>query len=240
MRPLVAVPGRLSPKAERVRGEAVASVRLGHESIARAGAVSVMIPPLSAFADDDAIDAVLSRVHGVALFGGGDLDPARYGASSDSAHNYGIVPEHDEIELAIARRAVALDLPLLAICRGVQVLNVALGGTLHQHLADVLPDGESHWDVTHPVHLESGCRLAVAMGTTSPAGGHSYHHQGLDTIGSGLRVVGRADDGVVEAVEHESATWVVGVQWHPEDTAHDDAEQQRVLDGFVAAAQRRV
>jgi len=239
MKPLIAVPGRLSPTAERVRGEAISSVRLAHESIARAGGISVIVPPLNEYSSVDAIDAILKRVQGVALLGGGDVDPVAYGAPSASEHNYGIVQEHDTLELAFVHRAVALDLPVLAICRGVQVLNVALGGTLHQHLADVIADGESHWDVTHPVRLESQCRVATAMGTTAPVGGHSYHHQGLDVIASGLRVVGWAEDGVVEAVEHTTATWVVGVQWHPEDSAHIDLEQQRVVNGLIDAARRR-
>ncbi len=127
--------------------------------------------------------------------------------------------------------ALRLGLPVLAICRGLQVLNVALGGTLHQDIGT-----ESHWRVLHPVDVEPGSILAGALGTTRPAACHSVHHQSLNAVAAPLRVVGRAADGTIEAVELPDSRFVVGVQWHPEDTAATDPEQQALFDALVAAA----
>jgi len=114
------------------------------------------------------------------------------------------------------------------------VLNVALGGTLHQDLGDVLPNRESHWDTYHPIHLETGSRIAAAMATRSPDRSHSFHHQALKDVATDLVVTARAPDGVIEAVEHRICGWVVGVQWHPEDDAGESRTQQSLFDAFVA------
>jgi putative glutamine amidotransferase len=144
-----------------------------------------------------------------------------------------VEPAHDAFELAVARAAVAAGRPLLAICRGLQVLNVALGGTLHQHITDsetTVPHRKHH----HEVSIDATSRLAEATGATTVVG-HSYHHQALDRVGEGLRVTARAADGIVEGAELTDG-WVVGVQWHPEDTAEDDPRQQALFDAFVARA----
>ncbi len=237
MRPVVLVPGRLSASADRVRGVAVGSGRLAHEAIVRAGGQTLVLPPMTGALDG--LDRVLGAADAVMLLGGGDVDPAAYGQERRTGTISGVVPEHDEVEIAVARAAVARGLPVLAICRGCQVLNVALGGTLHQDLGELLGDGSAHWDSYHAIDLEPGSRLAGAMGATSFATGHSWHHQSLDRIGDGLVVTGRAPDGVVEAVEHAGRRWVVGVQWHPEDDAASTAEQQRVFGAFVASAVER-
>jgi putative glutamine amidotransferase len=148
---------------------------------------------------------------------------------------YGIVPAHDDFELAIVREAVRQDKPLLAICRGIQLLNVALGGSLHQDLGEILSDRESHWNTYHPVSLLEGSRVAKAMGTVSPQQSHSFHHQAIKDLSPDLVITGTAPDGVIEAVEHRSCRWVVGVQWHPEDDAASESAQQKLFDGFVAA-----
>ena len=233
MRPVVLVPGRLSASADRVRGPAIGSGRLAHQAVVRAGGQTVVLPPLPDALNG--LDRVLDSVDAVMLIGGGDVDPAEYGQGHRSATIGGVVAAHDEVEIAVARAAVERDLPVLAICRGCQVLNVALGGTLHQDLGELLGDGSAHWDLYHTIDLEPGSRLAAAMGTVSFASGHSWHHQSVDRLGDGLVATGRAPDGVVEAVEHEGRRWVVGVQWHPEDDAESSAEQQRVFDAFVAA-----
>jgi putative glutamine amidotransferase len=119
-------------------------------------------------------------------------------------------------EIAAVQHAVALDLPVLAICRGHQILNVALGGTLIQHLENY----EVHRDTMHDVQLTPGSLVAEAMGTTQPMT-HSFHHQAIETVAPPLTVVGHYSDGTIEAVQHTTATWVIGVQWHPEDTAED-------------------
>jgi putative glutamine amidotransferase len=121
-----------------------------------------------------------------------------------------------------------------------QVLNVALGGTLHQDVGDILADRESHWNTYHPISLDAQSRIARAMKTESPARSHSFHHQALNTIATGLHVVGCAPDGIIEAVEHVSCRWIVGVQWHPEDDAASDGEQQGLFDAFVAECRRFV
>ena len=140
---------------------------------------------------------------------------------------YGIIAEHDEVELAVVRAALDADLPMLAICRGLQVLNVALGGTLTQDIGS-----ETHWHVHHSVPLESDSLIAKAIGSDIVTAGHCVHHQALDRLGRGVRVTGSVD-GLVHAVELPGKIWVVGTQWHPEDDASTDPEQQALFDDLV-------
>ena len=138
------------------------------------------------------------------------------------------MPEHDEVELAVVQAAIESDTPMLAICRGLQVLNVALGGTLQQDIGT-----ESHWLAFHPVTLDAGSRLAKAVGHELPAQCHCVHHQALDRIADGLKVVGRTADGIVHACELDSTRWIVATQWHPEDTAATDPDQQAIFQGLI-------
>ena len=138
------------------------------------------------------------------------------------------MPEHDEVELAVVHAVLASDTPMLGICRGLQVLNVALGGTLQQDIGT-----ESHWLAHHSVTLDAGSRLAKAVGHEVVAQCHCVHHQALDRVADGLTVVGRTDDGIVHACEVESASWVVATQWHPEDTAATDPEQQAIFQALI-------
>ena len=223
--------GRLSPEAKGVRGPAFASGQTYLRAIERAGGMPIIVPPIPTLADR--IDELIGRVDALVLHGGGDIDPARYGQRASAEQLYGIVPEHDDVELAVVRAALAADLPMLAICRGLQVLNVAQGGTLVQHLGS-----EDHWLVKHPVHLTAGSRLASAFASTRAEACHSVHHQAIDTLGSGLTVTATADDGVTEAVEVDGSRWAVAVQWHPEDTAAKDPAQQGLFDTLVAQARR--
>jgi putative glutamine amidotransferase len=177
------------------------------------------------------------------LTGGPDVDPARYG---QRAHNevYGIDAVADAFELALTHAACHQGLPTLAICRGIQVLNVALGGTLDQHITGrngvgahgvpAVDDGSA----PHPVSLEEGSVVARAMGELRPTCS-SHHHQAVDRLGDGLNVTGQTDDGIVEAVELDGVSTLLAVQWHPEDTAADDPAQQRLFDTVVAQAARR-
>jgi putative glutamine amidotransferase len=164
----------------------------------------------------------------VLLPGGGDLDPARYGQAVSSDEVYAVDAGQDEFDLAVVRWALGSGVPLLAICRGLQVVNVALGGTLDQDI------GASHRHVLHEVRTAPGSQAAKVLGEQLTAS--CYHHQRLDRLGVGLDVVARAEDGTIEAVESSAAEgWFLGVQWHPEDTAATDPRQQGLFDALVAA-----
>lgn len=176
---------------------------------------------------------LLERFDGLLLMGGGDVDPARYGQER-RPEVVGVSTTRDDFEIGLVRAAIARQIPTLAICRGMQVLNVALGGDLNQHLADgsaVRHRTPDDGYVTHTVRLAKGSRLAAAVGLDRVESACS-HHQTLARLGEGLAPVGWADDDVVEAVEN-TAGWVVGVQWHPERTAVEDPSQQRLFDAFV-------
>jgi putative glutamine amidotransferase len=176
--------------------------------------------------------------------GGGDVDPQRYGQQA-SDYVYGVQPEQDAFETTLVCAALRCDKPVLAICRGMQLVNVALGGTLVQEIA-TLPNAASQLAhkpenfpegapfAVHDVDIEPLSRLASALGATNVRGA-SFHHQAVDRVGEGCKIVAWAPDGMVEGLEHESK-WLIGVQWHPEDTAHDDATQQNLYDAFVAQA----
>jgi putative glutamine amidotransferase len=231
--PRILLPGKLTSGATGVRGDSYSNGLLYAQAVARAGGVVTTVAPLGNHVEH--VSDLVAASDGILIQGGGDIDPKRYGESQRSDMVYGIVPEHDEFEFAVVREAVRQNKPMLAICRGLQVLNVALGGSLHQDLGDVLEDRESHWNTYHPIALDAQSRVARAMLTESPTRSHSFHHQALKVVAAGLRVVGQAPDRVIEAVEHESCAWVVGVQWHPEDDAANEREQQGLFDGLVAA-----
>jgi putative glutamine amidotransferase len=223
--PLVLIVGRLASEAKGVRGEPFAAGRRYFEAVARAGGTPLMLPPIPSLVDS--APDLLRRVDAVVLHGGGDVDPRRYGQEPTASQLYGIVPEHDEVELAVVRAALDFDVPTLAICRGMQVLNVALGGTLQQDI------GESHWFAHTEIPLEAGSRMAKAVGSEVVAAGHCVHHQALDRVADDLHVVGTSSDGFVHACEVDAATWVVATQWHPEDTASTDGQQQSLFQALV-------
>jgi putative glutamine amidotransferase len=180
--------------------------------VAAAGGQPVVLPP----AGDPT--SVLPRLDALVLTGGGDLDPAAYGAVRHERTDY-VREFRDTAELGLVRAALDLDLPFLGICRGLQVLNVALGGTLHQHVPDVV--GSSRHCVRpgayhrFPVTVASSSRLGKALGATTVTVPH-YHHQALDRLGTGLVACAWAEDGLVEAAEVTDRPFAVGVQWHPE------------------------
>ena len=198
-----------------------------------------MVVPPFADGDDDTMltraRLVLARVDALVMVGGPDIDPARYGASRHP-ETEGVDARQDTFELALLQAAITDDVPVLAICRGMQALNVARGGTLVQHLPDIASAGD-HRKVHHEVHLAPGSLVAAAIGAIDVCG-HSVHHQAVDRVGEGLRITGRAADGTIEAVEFEQG-WVVGIQWHPEDTAAHDAHQSALFHALVAQARRR-
>jgi putative glutamine amidotransferase len=238
--PLIAVPAYLLEQGRVTKWDdaAVASPARYIAALHRAGAQEAIVMPVQV--NDDAPDRLLARVDGLLLLGGGDLEPGTYGQERHE-RAYGISAVRDAFELALARAAVARGVPTLAICRGHQILNVALGGTLDQHITDRLPGhgrpGLERGAELHDLDVEPGSRLGRALGVTR-ARCSSHHHQAVDRLGRGLHATAWAEDGVVEGIELESDVWVVGAQWHPEDTAGDDPVQQRLFDTFVAESAR--
>jgi putative glutamine amidotransferase len=232
--PLVAVTGRhLGRTPKWPYDRAVALPRAYPDAVRRAGGIPVIV--------DDAPDpgALLQRVDALVLTGGPDLDPTNFGEDRHPAV-YGVDPNADAFEIGLARLSVEREVPTLAICRGIQILNVALGGSLHQHIPDdpgVAPHGrpgEPNGQLEHRVTLDDGSLLAQVMGETQVVAS-CHHHQAIAKLGDGLRVTARARDGIVEGLEHDSA-WLLAVQWHPEDTAAEDPAQQRLFDALVARA----
>jgi len=210
------------------------------DAVRRAGGIPVLIP-----AGETHIDALLERLDGLILSGGGDVDPELY-AGNSHIEIYMIDPERDSSEVALARTVAANGTPTLGICRGIQVLNVALGGSLVEHLPDEVGEGITHRNpppghaqissyVLHPLTVDGESRLADILGKSEiePA---SWHHQAVRRLADGLQVVARAEDGTIEAAELADHPWLVAVQWHPEITAADDPTQQRLFDAFVQAA----
>lgn len=185
-------------------------------AVERAGGRPLLVPP-----SENGVEETLDAVDGLVFSGGSDLDPELY---DEEPHDQttGIEPERDRAELALLQGALARDMPVLAVCRGSQVLNVARGGNLVQHLPEVVGD-EKHKHTPgafadHDIRLEAGTRLASLLGERAPV--KSHHHQGLGRVGDGLRVAAHAEDGTIEAVEDPGRRFALGVLWHPE--AGDD------------------
>ncbi|NBM16950.1 gamma-glutamyl-gamma-aminobutyrate hydrolase family protein [Streptomyces sp. GC420] len=236
-RPLIAVPARFAASTSALRYAAEVSARALIEAVWRAGGEPLALHPHApgGTADPAEVAARLAGFDGLLLPGGGDLAPYRYGAADTHTSVYDVDDEQDAFDLELARRALETGTPLLAVCRGLQAVNVALGGTLHQDMGG--PDTE-HRHLVHPVALRPGSLVEAAVGAPK-ADVSCYHHQRVDRTGSGLEVTARAADGTAEALELPGAKgWFTAVQWHPEDTAHQDPAQQGLFDAFVRAAAR--
>ena len=195
-------------------------------AVARAGGVPVVIPP---FGSDESIAALLARVDGVVLAGGPDLHPSLYG--QEPGPDLGPTePALDGSEVALVRMALERRLPMLCICRGMQALNVARGGSLVQHLPGHRQDLPGR-EPTHGVRVERGSRLAAALGADEVRV-NSFHHQAVDELGLNLRAVAWADDGLVEGIEATDRDFAVGVQWHAEGLI-GAGEQEALFEAFM-------
>jgi putative glutamine amidotransferase len=230
-RPLIAIPARFSASTSALRYAAEVNARALIEAVWRAGGEPVTIHPTDPTVVD--VAARLARFDGVILPGGGDLAPHRYGATDTHNSVYDVDDLQDAFDIDVARHTLQAGIPLLAICRGLQVVNVSLGGSLHQDMDG--PDRE-HRHVLHWVAVRAGTQAAHALGAETVEAS-CYHHQRVDRLGKGLTVAATAEDGTIEALELANARgWFTAVQWHPEDTAHSDPHQQNVFDILVRKA----
>lgn len=208
------------------------------DAVRRAGGIPLLIPP-----GGQDWDAVLHLLDGVIITGGTDIDPAEYNGNADNPNLYPADKERDHAELSFTRHLInEKHTPVLAICRGFQVVNVATGGTLHEHILDIRDtdihrNAEGLWQM-QDVSIESDSLTAQIMGQTK-VNTTSGHHQAVKDVGNGLRVVGTASDGIIEAMEMPDHPWLVAVQWHPEVTAAKDQSQQAIFDALVEKAKER-
>jgi len=210
----------------RLSGEYVDAVR-------RAGGVPVLLAAGQEHSDD-----LLAPLDGVILSGGGDLSPQLYQGEMH-ATLYNLDNERDEFELSLARRLLETQCPTLAICRGMQLINVVLGGTLHVHLPDVVGDEVLHRllprePTRHIINIHAESRLAELLNHHVQFDITSWHHQGVNVLAEVLTAVAWSSDGVIEAVESDQFPQLIAVQWHPEMTAAGDPIQQRLFDSLVS------
>jgi putative glutamine amidotransferase len=231
---LEAIPGELPPCW--IMGQSYVKI------LRSVGAVPWLIPLLPD--DRDTMREIFNRIDGIFLTGGVDVDPTRYGETKEPCCGR-TDPPRDDVEIQLIRWAIDSGKPILAVCRGIQVLNVTLGGTLYQDLATQIPTALKHdWFPTrenpardylaHHVDSIAGTRVADCLGI-APAMVNSMHHQAIKTLAPGLRASAVAPDGLIEAVEGSDDTFIVGVQWHPEELAQRDPAQHRLFTSFISA-----
>jgi putative glutamine amidotransferase len=244
MNPLIGITPSTSPDdASRGYTDRYLLSRSYVDSVRRAGGIPVILPTDS----DDAI-ATLERLDGLLLSGGSDVDPARYGEATVHPATYGIDHDRDAFEIAAFRAATERDLPTLCICRGIQVMAVAMGGTLIQDIPSELPGSQEHQqnnldkkrgDVTHSVRIDPGNPLFDSIGQETIAV-NTYHHQAVSDPGSVLKVIATSEDGVVEGLWHPGMTYGIGVQWHPEGLSAHMPEHAAIFEGFVESIRSNV
>jgi putative glutamine amidotransferase len=240
MRPVIGLPSYEAKRAVN-RRPIIANNSAYMRAITQAGGVPLLIPPLT---EEDALAAVFAKLDGLLLTGGGDIEPRYYGAERLAVCGPAET-SRDITELALTKRALEQKLPMLGVCRGHQMLNVALGGTLVQDIHSALPQAMRHDRLDHPrdwrahtIAVEAGSRLEEILGTREHRV-NSLHHQALDTLGKGVRVLARADDGVVEAMEVRGQPFALAVQFHPEELVATDEPSRRLFAAFVGACQQR-
>lgn len=228
---LIAIPARFSAAASAHRYRALSTARTLSEGVLRAGGEPLTVHPWAPGGEvtEDEVGRRLGFADGILLPGGGDVSPTLYGEEVGSDQVYDVDDEQDAFDLAVARWALARGVPLLAVCRGWQLVNVALGGDLEQHMA------APHVHVVHPVDVDRDSLLGQAVGPTVAAS--CFHHQRVRRLGSGLVPAAHSADGTVEgAVRPGGAGWFVAVQWHPEDTVDGDPAQLALFRALVDAA----
>jgi putative glutamine amidotransferase len=232
-RPLIVIPARFSPGATALRFEAEVTARALAEAVFAAGGEPLVLHPHAPSKEID-VDAARARIwfaDGVLLPGGGDV-AARWSGQLPHPTQYGVDEEQDAFDIAVARVALAGHLPLLAICRGTQIVNVALGGDLVQDMDDTVGN---HRNRVHDLEVDETSPLGEIVGRRTEIS--CYHHQCIATLGAGLTAAAYSADGVIEAVTlQDHAGWYLGVQWHPEDSAAKDPVQAEVFRHFVTAA----
>jgi putative glutamine amidotransferase len=206
------------------------------EAVRRAGGIPVLIPP-----GEERLTELLATLDGIILSGGGDIDPAHYGSQGHPTI-YMIDSERDATELALARLVAEEGAPTLCICRGLQVLNVALGGTLVENLPDEVDGSIMHrlepsGPTAHTLTILPKTKLANLL-EDGPIHSVSWHHQAIRDVAPTLTVAAIAEDGTIEAVESPNHPWLIATQWHPEMSAATEPRQQQLFDAFIAAVQR--
>jgi len=206
------------------------------DAVARAGGIPLLIPP-----NENDWQALWPTLDGIIVTGGTDIAPQQYHGDVQNSQTQATAPERDAAEIDLIKYAIAAkDKPVLCICRGMQVLNVALGGTLHAHIPDIREqdihrDEEGLWTL-QDCFVEADSQLAGIM-RAECVNTYSGHHQAVNHVAEGLQVVATAPDGIIEALTYAEHPWLMGVQWHPEKSAATDTTQQRLLDELVNAAE---
>lgn len=204
------------------------------DSVQRAGGIPLLIPPVQNISE---ATSLLSKLDGIIITGGTDIDPVHYAGNTQNPSLHPHDNERDSGELVLLKAALQMpQIPILCICRGAQLLNVVLGGTLYEHIPDVRAEdmhrsASGGW-IVHEVTIEANSKLAHLMGTQIV---HTYsgHHQALNQLGESLRITATASDEIIEAIEHTEHPWCVGVQWHPEKSAAEDVTQQQIFNALV-------
>jgi putative glutamine amidotransferase len=241
--PVIGITGRVEQAARLPEIPVCALAQPYTHAVTLAGGAPVILPP---HMDEAQSLRVIERLDGLILSGGGDVKPALYG-ERDSSCSVGVDERRDRTELLLARQALEHGLALLAICRGIQVLNVAAGGTLIQDIPSQVPEAlDSHGAVTgrplptiaHTVEVAADSRLARLVGA-GELDVNSAHHQAIRELGAGLHVTARAPDGIIEGVERPDHPFCVGVQWHPEVMVDDHPNMRRLFKGLIAHSRAR-
>lgn len=237
MPPVIAISSHRRPIENSVGKSEAHSIYLEYsDAVVRAGGLPLAVTPVAT----EHVPEILDRVDGLILTGGGDIEPHRYGGA-DHPTVYGTDAERDEFELALARVARRDHLPTMATCRGLQIVNVAAGGTLIQDIPSELGldghrlVGDGARTPHQAVTIDAGCRVWEAVGRRATFDVNSIHHQSVRALGEGLRAVGWSHDGIIEVIESDDGWPLLAVQWHPEYLP-DDEPSQRLFDALVAAA----